>query len=167
MSAVSSSDAPLIDAPDLPGWDHVVSGKVRELYVPAGADPATAEEVLVLATDRISAYDHSLQPGIPDKVRELLEPEQADPGEQAALVGDAGLQGVVVGADAVGGDHQHLLRGRRGDARRDVQLADLPGDDVVPARQLRGLDQGCGGAHAVSSLVPSAPEAARRAMSVR
>ena len=71
MSAVSSSDAPLIEAPDLPGWDHVVSGKVRELYVPAGADPATAEEVLVLATDRISAYDHSLQPGIPDKGRLL------------------------------------------------------------------------------------------------
>ena len=71
MSAVSSSDAPLIEAPDLPDWDHVVSGKVRELYVPAGADPATAEEVLVLATDRISAYDHSLQPGIPDKGRLL------------------------------------------------------------------------------------------------
>ena len=71
MSASPSSDAPLIEAPDLPGWDHVVSGKVRELYVPAGADPATAEEVLVLATDRISAYDHSLQPGIPDKGRLL------------------------------------------------------------------------------------------------
>lgn len=71
MSASPSSDAPLVEAPDLPGWDHVVSGKVRELYVPAGADPATAEEVLVLATDRISAYDHSLQPGIPDKGRLL------------------------------------------------------------------------------------------------
>ncbi|MEE1618247.1 phosphoribosylaminoimidazolesuccinocarboxamide synthase [Brachybacterium sp. J153] len=62
---------PLISAPDLPGWDHVVSGKVRELYVPAGVAPDAAEEVLVVATDRISAYDHSLQPGIPDKGRLL------------------------------------------------------------------------------------------------
>ena len=63
--------APLITAPELPGWDHAITGKVRELYVPAGQDLATAEEVLVLATDRISAYDHSLAPGIPDKGRVL------------------------------------------------------------------------------------------------
>ncbi len=63
--------AALVEAPALPGWDHVVAGKVRELYVPAGEDPATATEVLVVATDRISAYDHSLQPGIPDKGRLL------------------------------------------------------------------------------------------------
>lgn len=62
---------PVIAAPELPGWDHAVSGKVRELYVPAGTDPASATEVLVVATDRISAYDHSLQPGIPDKGRLL------------------------------------------------------------------------------------------------
>jgi len=68
---MSTATTPLIQAPELPGWDHIVSGKVRELYVPAGVDPSTAEEVLVLATDRISAYDHSLQPGIPDKGRLL------------------------------------------------------------------------------------------------
>ena len=69
MSTTTAS--PLIEAPDLPGWDHVVSGKVRELYVPAGTDPSAATEVLVVATDRISAYDHSLRPGIPDKGRVL------------------------------------------------------------------------------------------------
>ncbi len=63
--------AALIEAPELEGWDHAVTGKVRELYVPAGEDVSTAQEVLVLATDRISAYDHSLQPGIPDKGRLL------------------------------------------------------------------------------------------------
>ncbi|GAA1316754.1 phosphoribosylaminoimidazolesuccinocarboxamide synthase [Brachybacterium tyrofermentans] len=67
----TTTATPLIEAPDLPGWDHVVSGKVRELYVPAGTDPSAAAEVLVVATDRISAYDHSLQPGIPDKGRVL------------------------------------------------------------------------------------------------
>ncbi|WP_193103362.1 phosphoribosylaminoimidazolesuccinocarboxamide synthase [Brachybacterium sp. FME24] len=69
MSTTTST--PLLDAPELPGWDHAVTGKVRELYVPAGADPAAATEVLVVATDRLSAYDHSLQPGIPDKGRVL------------------------------------------------------------------------------------------------
>jgi phosphoribosylaminoimidazole-succinocarboxamide synthase len=66
-----SARSPLTEAPELPGWDHAVSGKVRELYVPAGEDVATADEVLVLATDRISAYDFSLAPGIPDKGRVL------------------------------------------------------------------------------------------------
>lgn len=68
---MNTTTAPLTEAPQLPGWDHIVSGKVRELYVPAGTDPSSATEVLVVATDRISAYDHSLQPGIPDKGRLL------------------------------------------------------------------------------------------------
>lgn len=61
----------LTTAPLLDGWDHALSGKVRELYVPAGVSLAEATEVLVVATDRISAYDFSLQPGIPDKGRIL------------------------------------------------------------------------------------------------
>ncbi len=68
---MSTPTAPLVEAPDLPGWDHVVSGKVRELYVPTGTEVAEAPEVLMVATDRISAFDHSLQPGIPDKGRLL------------------------------------------------------------------------------------------------
>ncbi len=65
------STRPLIDAPTLPGWDHAFTGKVRELYVPSGVSLSDATEVLVLATDRISAFDFSLQPGIPDKGRIL------------------------------------------------------------------------------------------------
>ena len=61
----------LTEAPDLEGWDRAVTGKVRELYVPAGTDPREADEVLVVATDRISAYDFALAPGIPDKGRIL------------------------------------------------------------------------------------------------
>ena len=43
---------------DLPGWKHIYSGKVRDLYVPA--DEAITERsgeecVLVVASDRISA----------------------------------------------------------------------------------------------------------------
>lgn len=65
------SAAPMTEAPELAGWDRAVTGKVRELYVPAGEDPASAREMLVVATDRISAYDFSLAPGIPDKGRIL------------------------------------------------------------------------------------------------
>ncbi|WP_402373530.1 phosphoribosylaminoimidazolesuccinocarboxamide synthase [Isoptericola rhizosphaerae] len=56
---------------DLPCWRHVYSGKVRDLYEPdlprlGGAHPL-GDVVLVVASDRISAYDHVLTPGIPDK----------------------------------------------------------------------------------------------------
>ncbi|MEZ3161380.1 phosphoribosylaminoimidazolesuccinocarboxamide synthase [Microbacterium sp. BWT-B31] len=53
---------------DLPGWHHVYSGKVRDLYVPDGtAEGARPEHMLVVASDRVSAFDHVLSPGIPDK----------------------------------------------------------------------------------------------------
>jgi phosphoribosylaminoimidazole-succinocarboxamide synthase len=51
----------------LAGYRHVYSGKVRDLYEPehdAGA-------LLIVATDRISAYDHVLASTIPDKGRVL------------------------------------------------------------------------------------------------
>ncbi len=55
-------------AASVPGWRHLYSGKVRELYVPeatvAGEPPAT---LLVVATDRVSAFDHVLEPGIHGK----------------------------------------------------------------------------------------------------
>jgi len=55
---------------DLPGWTHVYSGKVRDLYEPA--DPAIVQQVgqecvLVVASDRISAFDVVLPRGIPYK----------------------------------------------------------------------------------------------------
>ena len=53
---------------ELPGWRHVYSGKVRDLYVPADtAADATPAHLLVVASDRVSAFDHVLSPGIPGK----------------------------------------------------------------------------------------------------
>ncbi|MFF9564916.1 phosphoribosylaminoimidazolesuccinocarboxamide synthase [Leifsonia sp. NPDC014704] len=53
---------------ELPGWVHVYSGKVRDLYVPKGASSlADTDSVLVVASDRVSAFDHVLEPGIPAK----------------------------------------------------------------------------------------------------
>jgi phosphoribosylaminoimidazole-succinocarboxamide synthase len=47
----------------LPGWHHVYSGKVRDLY----ENPDQPERMLVVASDRVSAFDHVLEPGIPGK----------------------------------------------------------------------------------------------------
>jgi len=53
----------------LPGFSHVYSGKVRDLYAPL--DPSTGEprddQLLLVASDRISAYDFVLDTPIPDK----------------------------------------------------------------------------------------------------
>ena len=47
----------------LPGWHHVYSGKVRDLY----ENPDEPGRMLVVASDRVSAFDHVLEPGIPGK----------------------------------------------------------------------------------------------------
>ncbi len=66
-------DATEPSAATIPGWTHTYSGKVRDLYVPdEGVEGRAVREqhgdvVLVVASDRVSAYDHVLSPGIPDK----------------------------------------------------------------------------------------------------
>ncbi|MDF2091525.1 phosphoribosylaminoimidazolesuccinocarboxamide synthase [Knoellia sp. 3-2P3] len=60
-----TTSAPLV----LPGYAHVYSGKVRDLYAPL--DAATGEprgdQLLLVASDRISAFDFILDSPIPDK----------------------------------------------------------------------------------------------------
>jgi phosphoribosylaminoimidazole-succinocarboxamide synthase len=48
-------------------WKHVYSGKVRELY----ENPDLPDKLLMVATDRVSAFDHILSPEIPGKGMEL------------------------------------------------------------------------------------------------
>lgn len=57
---------------NLPGWKHAYSGKVRELFTPvADSDhdhsPEGGPHVLMVASDRVSAFDHVLEPAIPGK----------------------------------------------------------------------------------------------------
>jgi phosphoribosylaminoimidazole-succinocarboxamide synthase len=73
--ADSTGDAPVTDSLpsgaaggsadvlDLPGWRPVHAGKVRQLHVDEDDD----QRVLVIASDRISAYDHVLSTPVPDK----------------------------------------------------------------------------------------------------
>ncbi|AKK11827.1 phosphoribosylaminoimidazole-succinocarboxamide synthase [Corynebacterium uterequi] len=51
--------------PELSDYNHLSAGKVRELY------EIDDDHLLMVATDRISAYDHVLTPEIPDKGRVL------------------------------------------------------------------------------------------------
>ncbi|WP_411699602.1 phosphoribosylaminoimidazolesuccinocarboxamide synthase [Conyzicola sp.] len=53
----------MTDAAALPGWTLLYSGKVRELYT----SPDHPGTVLMVASDRVSAFDHVLEPGIPGK----------------------------------------------------------------------------------------------------
>ncbi|KZE95304.1 Phosphoribosylaminoimidazole-succinocarboxamide synthase [Agromyces sp. NDB4Y10] len=67
----------MTDANGLDGWTHVYSGKVRDLYVPTvlmtdddtwtGDPMSLSPVVLVVASDRVSAFDHVLEPAIPGK----------------------------------------------------------------------------------------------------
>ena len=47
--------------PELSQYNHVSAGKVREIY------EIDDDTLLMVVSDRISAYDHILDPEIPDK----------------------------------------------------------------------------------------------------
>jgi phosphoribosylaminoimidazole-succinocarboxamide synthase len=51
------------------GWKHVYSGKIRDLYESENA--YQADLVLIVASDRISAFDNILSPAIPGKGENL------------------------------------------------------------------------------------------------
>lgn len=53
----------------LAGYAHVYSGKVRDLYAPVDPDTGAGrkDRLLLVASDRISAFDFALSPAIPDK----------------------------------------------------------------------------------------------------
>jgi phosphoribosylaminoimidazole-succinocarboxamide synthase len=79
----------------LEGWNHAYSGKVRDLYT----SPSQPGRMLVVASDRISAFDHVLEPGIPGKGALLTKLSlwwfgQLD-GVPNHLVGDVSLPGPV------------------------------------------------------------------------
>ena len=61
MSGPSTSDLGIPEAPEIPGATHIHSGKVRDLY------RLDDGRLLMVASDRISAYDFVLDTRIPDK----------------------------------------------------------------------------------------------------
>ncbi len=86
-------------AQSIPGWRHLYSGKVRDLY--ASEDPGDTR-ILVVASDRVSAFDVVLDPGIPDKgalltrlsrwwFDQLAVPDHRAEGELPEVVADRGM----------------------------------------------------------------------------
>ena len=63
---VKSTDAPIILETDLPGMEQHARGKVRDVY-------RVDDHLLIVATDRISAFDYILPTGIPAKGRVLTQ----------------------------------------------------------------------------------------------
>jgi phosphoribosylaminoimidazole-succinocarboxamide synthase len=63
---VNSTQNPVILETDLTGVERHGSGKVRDVY-------RVADRLLIVATDRISAFDYILATGIPDKGRVLTQ----------------------------------------------------------------------------------------------
>ena len=58
-----------MSAQKIDGWKHVYSGKVRDLY--ESENPKLNHLILVVASDRVSAFDHVLEPAIPNKGKYL------------------------------------------------------------------------------------------------
>jgi phosphoribosylaminoimidazole-succinocarboxamide synthase len=82
-------------------WNRVYSGKVRDLYV-EGDSLESADRVLMVASDRVSAFDFVLSPGIPGK-GELLTTlslwwfDQLDVPNHLLAPGDLELPGELAG----------------------------------------------------------------------
>lgn len=65
MSGFGLKGAPI--APDIDGWKHLRTGKVRDLYI------NEKQELLIVASDRISAFDWVLPTEIPNKGKILTQ----------------------------------------------------------------------------------------------
>jgi phosphoribosylaminoimidazole-succinocarboxamide synthase len=65
-STSDSTSNPVILETDLPGVTRVGRGKVRDIY-------SVDERLVIVATDRISAFDYILATGIPDKGKVLTQ----------------------------------------------------------------------------------------------
>jgi len=59
-------DTPVIRETNLPGVELLARGKVRDIY-------ALGDRLLIVASDRLSAFDYVLPTGIPDKGRVLTQ----------------------------------------------------------------------------------------------
>ena len=94
---------------ELTGWTHLASGKVRDIYTPDGEDPAGADALLMVTSDRISAYDHVLPTTIPGKGKIL---------NQMAIWWMGELRGIV--------DNHLLAVGRAAPANAADALAGAP-----------------------------------------
>ena len=96
--------APLIESV-LPGFPRVRQGKVRDLY-------QVGDDLLIVATDRISAFDYVLGSGIPDKGRVLTQLSAFWFARTTPIVPNHLISADVDAFPAAVAPHRELLRGR-------------------------------------------------------
>ena len=101
---------------DLPGLPRVRQGKVRDLY-------QVGDELLIVATDRISAFDYVLGSGIPDKGRVLTQLSAFWFARTAGIVGNHLLSANVETFPAILAPHRAQLEGRAMLVRKTTPLA--------------------------------------------
>ena len=80
------------------GWKHVYSGKVRDLF--ESEDASLSDLILIVASDRISAFDNILDPSIPGKGENLTAVTNF--WFQKLIVPNHLAEGVAVPAEVVG-----------------------------------------------------------------
>jgi phosphoribosylaminoimidazole-succinocarboxamide synthase len=110
------SSPPLLDT-SLPGLTLHRRGKVRDVY------EVDAQHLLIVATDRISAFDYVLGSGIPDKGRVLTQLSAFWFEELGDLVAHHVLATDVADYPPALAAHADLLRGRSMLVRRTEPLA--------------------------------------------
>ncbi len=105
---------PLIESV-LPGFARVRQGKVRDLY-------EVGDDLLIVATDRISAFDYVLGSGIPDKGRVLTQLSAFWFARTASIVANHLRSADVATFPAVLAPHREQLRGRAMLVRKTTPL---------------------------------------------
>jgi phosphoribosylaminoimidazole-succinocarboxamide synthase len=107
--------APPLITSELPGLSRVRQGKVRDLY-------AVGDHLLMVATDRISAFDYVLGSGIPDKGRVLSQLSEFWFGRTTSIVPNHLVSADVDAYPAELAPHRETLRGRSMLVRRTTPL---------------------------------------------
>lgn len=100
---------------DLPFAEHLGTGKVREIF-------ALGDDLLLVATDRISAFDVVMEQGIPGKGRVLTETTAFWLQRLRDIVSNHLLSTDVDAWPEVPADHREQLRGRSMRCRRAEPL---------------------------------------------
>jgi phosphoribosylaminoimidazole-succinocarboxamide synthase len=107
--------APPLITSDLPGLPRVRQGKVRDLY-------EVGDHLLMVATDRISAFDYVLGSGIPDKGRVLSQLSVFWFGRTASIVPNHLVTADVDEYPAELAPYRDTLRGRSMLVRKTTPL---------------------------------------------
>jgi phosphoribosylaminoimidazole-succinocarboxamide synthase len=103
---------------EIPGWDLVYRGKVRDLY----QRPGDAEHLLMVATDRLSAFDVIMRETVPDRGRVLTHITEYWLQQVAETIPAARITVLPEEVPGLPAELHDMLRGRLTWTRRAVRV---------------------------------------------